>query len=138
MTYPRMLPDADSLARLLLADFLGAGVRVRTEQEADASDHLPLVIVIGRGGPDRHPQFGGLSIVDVHCMTDDSRRGCANLAEACRVGLFTAWRSQTVTAEGHISRVRKLAGPLRIPSGMDAVWRTYSTFELGTRPPRTA
>ena len=139
MTYPRMLPDTDSLVIGILAAALGPAARVVPELEADVTDHLTdgkgYVVVESRGGPDRHPQFGGLSVVDVSTWTADSRRGCADVAEACRVALYMAVRSQTVRPEGHLSSYRKLAGPQKIPAGVDAVWRLITTYELGTRPP---
>jgi len=139
VTYPRMLPDTDSLVIGILAAALGADARVVPEVEATLTDILSegkgYVVVESRGGSDRHPQFAGLSTVDVSCWTSDSRRGCADLAEACRVALYMAHRSQTVRPEGHLSTYRKLSGPQRIPSGVDAVWRTLTTYELGTRPP---
>jgi hypothetical protein len=142
MTYPRILPDTDSLVIGILAAALGAAARVVPEVEADMTDHLAegtgYVVVESRGGGERHPQFAGLSVVDISCWTADSRRGCADLAEACRVGLWTAVRSQTVRSDGHLSTYRRLSGPIRIPSGVDAVWRLLSTYELGTRPPAAA
>lgn len=139
MTFPRMLPDTDSLVIAILAAELGAAARVMPEQEANMTDYLAqeigYVVVESRGGPERHPQFAGLSLVDISCWTADSRRGCADLTEACRVALYMAVRSQTVRPEGHLSTYRRLSGPQRIPSGVDAVWRTVTTYELGTRPP---
>lgn len=139
MTYPRMLPDTDSLVIGILAAALGADARVVPEVEATLTDVLAqgkgYVVVESRGGGERHPQFAGLSVVDIGCWTADSRRGCADLAEACRVALYTAHRSQTVLPDGHLSTYRKLSGPIRIPSGVDAVWRLLTTYELGTRPP---
>lgn len=139
MTYPRMLPDTDSLVIGILTAALGPEARVVPELEANVTDELAdgkgYVVIESRGGAERHPRFAGLSIVDIHTWTADSRRGCANLAEACRVALYAAVRAQTVRPEGNLATYRLLSGPQRIPSGVDAVWRLLTTYELGTRPP---
>lgn len=134
---PRLLPYADSLLIGIVRAAL-PGVEVGTLVPADLPSNPRLFVLLHRvGGAAIDLQFLDRATVDVQTYAP-TRRGAADLADDVRTVLFTAYRIQHATPEGHIAYFREVAGPseLRTANQPDALYRFQATYTASLRPPR--
>ncbi|WP_018686533.1 hypothetical protein [Actinokineospora enzanensis] len=133
----RLLPYVDGLVLHLLRSALPDAVTV----EAELSDPLrrsPYVFVDVVGGEEVHPAQLGVPLVEIETYTHGPRRAAADLAEAVRAALYTAWVEQTVTPFGHLASFRTVSYPraLRLAGQPTEIQHFTGTYALGVRPPR--
>lgn len=134
MTLPRLLPDSTTLVLSILRPAL-AGVRVSSQWEGAYLSSLPYVWVDVSEAAEKHPEFAGNAYIEAHCFAK-SAEAARDVAEAVRVTLYRATRDQTVTAAGHLSRYQKTSRTELVPADVHGVYRTFTTYTLGTRPPQ--
>jgi hypothetical protein len=132
-----LLPYVDGLVAGYLRDTLNPAVTVET-QLSDPLRRTPYVFVQVVGGDEVDPAFLGVPLVEVDCYATGAKRAAADLAEAVRVALFTAWRDQLVRPEGHLASFRVVTYPreLRVEGQPAEIYRYLATYALGVRPPR--
>lgn len=129
----RLLADVDDVLRAVLAP---SGVPVSPNTPADLLQRLPYTVAARvPGGPAPHPALLDRATVQVDCYAG-SRREAADLAETCRVLLWTAWREQSTHGGASIARFRGISEPaeLRTSGQADGLWRFVATYSLHVRP----
>ncbi|MFE3461371.1 hypothetical protein ACFXKD_27825 [Nocardiopsis aegyptia] len=131
----RMLPRVNRLLLDLLVPVM-APVPFYSQQP-DLTRDLPVGMarkVPGGGAVD--PRFLDRCMVDVQCWhTSDA--DADDLAEAARVALVTAWRTQQVIGGlGSISGYREISSPslLQQDDTPKGVYRYQATYQLAIRP----
>lgn len=133
----RLLADLDDVVHAIL---IAGGVTVGANIPADLSARIApagahYVAARRFGGAAVDPRFldRGAVSVDVWATT---RRAAADVAETCRVLLFTAWRTQTVHAGASISSYGESTAPaeLRTDGQPADQWRYSASYSLHVRP----
>jgi len=133
----RHLADVDDVVRAVLQ---AGGVTVGANIPADLATRI--------GPADSHyvsaRRFGGAAVharlLDRAAVSVDAwantRRGAADVAETCRVLLFTAWRAQTVHAGASISSYSETSAPAELRTGGQPPdeWRFNAAYSLHVRP----
>ncbi|MBM7771237.1 hypothetical protein JOD54_001441 [Actinokineospora baliensis] len=133
----RLLPYVDGLVLFLLRAALPTSVTVESEL-SEPLRRAPYVFIDVVGGDELHAAQLGVPVVEVDCYTRGSKRAAADLAEAVRAALYTAWFEQTVTPFGHLASFRTVSYPraLRLTGQPAEIHRYTGTYALGVRPPR--
>lgn len=128
----------------LLRDGLGASYTVRNVVPDEVSAHLPLVVVRQTGGSSFAPEFWDQPFISITNWAGpdgatDARRAATQGADRVREVLWTAWRSQTVTAAGHLVWVRESQGPMEINDpDLPHLGCFTATYEIRIRRARSA
>ncbi|PPK63524.1 hypothetical protein V5P93_000421 [Actinokineospora auranticolor] len=131
------MPYVDGLVLHLLRAALPTTVTVETEL-SDPLRRMPYVFADVVGGDEPLPAHLGLPLVDVESYTRGPKRHGADLAEAVRTALYTAWADQVVTPFGHLASFRTVSYPraLRLTGQPAEIHHYTGTYALGVRPPR--
>lgn len=136
----RLLPYVEGLLAGYLRTALATaypGLMVATVYPAVSQRSYPLVLLTRAGGAASVPGYLDEPTVDIQAWTTDSKRGAAGITEAVRRAVYTAWREQIVTPEGHIVAYREVSGPAPLPSDdTTAPWRYQLLVSLVVRPPQ--
>lgn len=124
---------------------LGADVSVASREPDDIPAAVPLVVVRRTGGASFAPRFWDEPFVNVMCWAEadrdglDAARAAEVLADRVRRVLWDAWSAQTVTAGGHIARLRESQGPEESPDrDLPHHGRYTTTYEIKVRRSPTA
>ena len=128
----RYLPDCDDV---ILAILGAGGIACGANIPADLLDRLPYVSAKRFGGSAVDPQFLDRATYSVDAWAA-GRRAAADLAETCRVLLFTAWRSQRLYAGASVAHFAEVTAPAELrtdgqASGLD---RYQASYTLHVRP----
>jgi hypothetical protein len=136
----RFAVEAVDIVLEIIRDAL-PGVNVRASIPDGVLDFLPLVVVRRIGGSSPYPDFWDDPLINVQnwaapAGSVDAFRAASDLADQIREALWTAWRTQTVTAGGSIARIRESQGPLEMPDvDLPFLGRFQATYELKLRSP---
>jgi hypothetical protein len=130
-TAQRFLVSTDDVVRDILS---AAGVTVGANLPADLLDRLPYVSAHRFGGEMVDPEHLDRAAVAVDTWAD-SRRLADDLAETCRVLLYTAWRDQTVHAGATVAHYGESSAPseLRTEGQANGLWRFNAGYSLHIR-----
>lgn len=126
----------DAVAADALAMYLPSGVRVRTQLEDTLLSTLPYVCVEVTGGSDLHPEFAQRPTLEVVTFADGSKRDGAELADAARLALWSAFKHQTMHDGASLGLFRTVSHPFeqRLENQPSTVYRFVGTYEVAVRP----